>query len=55
MAATDLGALLREAVALLGGKGGGSKELAQGSGPEVARLGESLALAGSVSRPPRPG
>jgi alanyl-tRNA synthetase len=39
----DLGALLREAVALLGGKGGGSPDLAQGSG-EPPRLAEALAL-----------
>jgi alanyl-tRNA synthetase len=35
---------LRAAVALLGGKGGGSAELAQGSGPAVAGLAEALAL-----------
>lgn len=41
----ELGALLRQAVALLGGKGGGAPELAQGGGPEVEKLGEALALA----------
>ena len=39
-----MGALLKEALALLGGKGGGSPEFAQGSG-EPARLDEALALA----------
>ena len=38
----DLGALLREAVALLGGKGGGAPDLAQGGGPQVEKLGEAL-------------
>jgi alanyl-tRNA synthetase len=37
-----MGELLREAVALLGGKGGGSPELAQGGGPEGARLEAAL-------------
>lgn len=41
----DLAALLREAAALLGGKGGGAPELAQGGGPRAERLGEALALA----------
>jgi len=40
-----LGEVLREAVALLGGKGGGSPDLAQGSGPAAARLDEALASA----------
>jgi alanyl-tRNA synthetase len=40
-----LGDLVREAAAALGGKGGGSPELAQGSGPEAARLAEALELA----------
>ena len=40
-----LGEVLREAVAALGGKGGGSADLAQGSGPAVARLDEALASA----------
>lgn len=39
-----LGALLKEALALLGGKGGGGAEFAQGSG-DPARLDEALALA----------
>jgi alanyl-tRNA synthetase len=46
-AGPDLGALLREAAGLLGGKGGGSPDLAQGGGPGVERLGEALALAAS--------
>lgn len=44
-AGPDLGAALREAVALLGGKGGGAPDFAQGGGPEVARLAEALAAA----------
>jgi alanyl-tRNA synthetase len=32
-------------VAALGGKGGGSADMAQGSGPAVGRLDEALALA----------
>jgi alanyl-tRNA synthetase len=39
-----MGALLKEALALLGGKGGGGAEFAQGSG-DPARLDEALALA----------
>ena len=39
-----LGALLKEPLALLGGKGGGGAEFAQGSG-DPARLDEALALA----------
>jgi alanyl-tRNA synthetase len=41
----DLAALLREAVALLGGKGGGAPDQAQGGGPAAEKLGEALALA----------
>ena len=40
-----LGELLRESAAFLGGKGGGAPELAQGSGPDGARLDEALAAA----------
>ena len=43
----NLGNLLRGSVALLGGKGGGAPELAQGSGPDAARLDEALAVAAS--------
>ena len=39
-----MGALLKEALAVLGGKGGGGAEFAQGSG-DPARLDEALALA----------
>jgi alanyl-tRNA synthetase len=39
-----MGALLKDALALLGGKGGGGAEFAQGSG-DPARLDEALALA----------
>ncbi len=41
----DLGALLREAVAILDGKGGGAPDLAQGGGPRAEKLGEAIALA----------
>ena len=44
-AGPDLGALLREAVEVLGGKGGGAPDLAQGGGPRAEKLGEALALA----------
>jgi len=40
-----LGELLRESAALLGGKGGGAPDLAQGSGPDAGRLDEALAAA----------
>jgi alanyl-tRNA synthetase len=39
-----MGAVLKEALALLGGKGGGGPEFAQGSG-DPARLDEALKLA----------
>ncbi|HUK65315.1 MAG TPA: DHHA1 domain-containing protein [Anaeromyxobacteraceae bacterium] len=41
----DLSGLLREAAAVLGGKGGGTVELSQGSGPEGEKLPEALELA----------
>jgi alanyl-tRNA synthetase len=41
----DMGARLRAAAAALGGKGGGSPELAQGGGPDAARLEAALAAA----------
>ncbi len=50
-AGPNAGEVLREAVALLGGKGGGSAELAQGGGPEAARLAEALELASSRMAP----
>jgi alanyl-tRNA synthetase len=40
-----LGEVLREAAAVLGGKGGGSPDLSQGSGPAIERLDEALAAA----------
>jgi alanyl-tRNA synthetase len=43
----NLGEALREAVALVGGKGGGSPDLAQGSGPDLTRLDAALSLAES--------
>ncbi len=46
-----LGDLVREAAALLGGKGGGSPDLAQGGGPGVDRVGAALDLAlGKLAR-----
>jgi alanyl-tRNA synthetase len=45
----DLGKLLREAVAVLQGKGGGGSEFAQGSGPGMEKLGEALELARAAS------
>jgi alanyl-tRNA synthetase len=41
----DLGALLREILAPLGGKGGGPKDFAQGTLPDVSRAEEALARA----------
>lgn len=38
----DMGALVREAAGLLGGRGGGRPENGQGGGPEVERLEEAL-------------
>jgi alanyl-tRNA synthetase len=47
-----MGELLKEAVALLGGKGGGAPDLAQGGGPEGGRLEAALdAAAGRLGRP----
>jgi alanyl-tRNA synthetase len=45
-----LGEILREAAALLGGKGGGAPDLAQGSGPARERLDEALAAAAARAR-----
>jgi len=47
-AGPDLAAALREAAGVVGGKGGGAPDLAQGGGPEVRKLGEALALARSA-------
>ena len=41
----NMGQLLAEACQLLGGRGGGRPELAQGGGPDVARLEEAIKLA----------
>ena len=41
-AGPDMGALLREAVATLGGKGGGAPDLAQGAGPAAEKLPQAL-------------
>lgn len=41
----DMGALLKTAAGVVGGRGGGRPEAAQGGGPEVARLDEALAAA----------
>ena len=43
----SMGELLKEAVALLGGKGGGAPDLAQGGGPEAGRLEAALDQAAS--------
>ncbi|HEY6104937.1 MAG TPA: alanyl-tRNA editing protein [Anaeromyxobacteraceae bacterium] len=50
-----LGDLVRDAAAALGGKGGGAPDLAQGSGPDAARLAEALDLArGKLPAPEKP-
>lgn len=41
----DMGGLLREAAAVVGGRGGGKPDAAQGGGPDVGRLEEALAVA----------
>ncbi len=41
----DMGKLLREAAAVVGGRGGGRPEAAQGGGPDAAKLAEALELA----------
>ncbi len=41
----DMGGLLREAAAVVGGRGGGKPDTAQGGGPDVGRLEEALAVA----------
>jgi len=41
----DMGALVREAAGVLGGRGGGRPHEAQGGGPEAGRLEEALELA----------
>lgn len=44
----DMGGLLRSVVSHVGGKGGGSGELAQGGGPEISGLGEAIAAASAT-------
>ena len=46
----DMGALLKETLTELGGRGGGSKDLAQGGAPGVAGLDAALADAGARLR-----
>jgi len=41
----DMSAILRAACAVIGGRGGGRPHLAQGGGPDPARLDEALATA----------
>src|SRR6201999_3948825 len=41
----NMGQLLAEACQLLGGRGGGKPELAQGGGPDVAKLEAAISLA----------
>jgi alanyl-tRNA synthetase len=41
----DMGTLLKEALASLGGRGGGSKDLAQGGAPNAAGLEDALKAA----------
>jgi alanyl-tRNA synthetase len=46
----DVGALLRDALALVNGKGGGKGNLVQGGGERVDRLGEALDAAAAAAR-----
>jgi alanyl-tRNA synthetase len=41
----DMGALMKEAMAKLGGRGGGNKDLAQGGVPDAAKLSEAVSEA----------
>lgn len=50
----DIPALVRDAAALLGGRGGGRGDLAQGGGDRVERLDDALALAASRVRASAP-
>ena len=50
----DVGALLKDALAVVGGRGGGRGNVAQGGGDRVDRLDEALAQAALAARP-RPG
>ncbi len=49
----DVPALLREALAIVGGRGGGKGNLAQGAGDNVRALDEALAAAATRARSPR--
>jgi alanyl-tRNA synthetase len=47
----DMGALLKETLTKLGGRGGGSKDLAQGGAPRSAGLAAALASAAQTLTP----
>jgi alanyl-tRNA synthetase len=47
----DMGALLKETVVKLGGRGGGTKDLAQGGVPQSARLADALVAAAQTITP----
>jgi alanyl-tRNA synthetase len=47
----DMGALLKETMAKLGGRGGGSKDLAQGGAPQSTGLADALAAAAQSLAP----
>ncbi len=46
----DMGSVLREAASVMGGKGGGRPDFAQGAGPDAAKLSEAMEKADSVVR-----
>ena len=46
----NMGQILSEACAVLGGKGGGKPDMVQGGGPNVDRLDEALKSAASKLR-----
>ncbi len=46
--AADMGSILKQAVAQVGGKGGGARDFAQGGGLDETQLDEALALAESL-------
>lgn len=49
--ANNMGALLKETVAALGGRGGGTKDLAQGGVPQVEAIAQALAAAAKKLTP----